>query len=101
MSITPERQRQIEQLYRAVLDREIARRHEFLIESSVGDEGLRRAVEAMLDHGSPFVVPADETEGVAPGNPNVATDCKVATGLTWLLEGLSVNAFRLCLTPAI
>jgi Tol biopolymer transport system component/tRNA A-37 threonylcarbamoyl transferase component Bud32 len=60
MSITPERQRQIEQLYRAVLDREIARRHEFLIESSVGDEGLRREVEAMLAQ-SPFAVPADGT----------------------------------------
>jgi len=60
MSITPERQRQVEQLYRAVLDLNIARRREFLIASSAGDEGLRREVEAMLAQ-IPFAVPADGT----------------------------------------
>jgi eukaryotic-like serine/threonine-protein kinase len=48
MNLASERQRQIEQLYRAALDLEVARRHEFLIESSAGDEDLRREVEAML-----------------------------------------------------
>ena len=61
MSITPERQRQIEQAYRAVLDREIARRHEFLIESTAGDEDLRREVEAMLAQGGRFAARTDGT----------------------------------------
>jgi hypothetical protein len=53
MSLTPERRRQIEQVYRAALELEAGRRHAFL-ESSAGDEELRRELEAMLAQGGGF-----------------------------------------------
>lgn len=56
MSLTPERRRQIEQVYRAALELEAGRRHAFLVESSAGDEELRRELEAMLAQGGELML---------------------------------------------
>jgi Tol biopolymer transport system component len=47
MSLTPERRRRIEQVYRAALELEAGRCHAFLVQSSAGDEELRRELEAV------------------------------------------------------
>ena len=46
--MTPERMRQVEELYHAALKREDARA--FLEEACAGDEALRRRVESLLAH---------------------------------------------------
>ena len=48
-----DRQRQIERLYHAALELEETRRHEFLVESTRGDESLWREVETLLANGGP------------------------------------------------
>ncbi|HEY2017462.1 MAG TPA: protein kinase [Bryobacteraceae bacterium] len=44
--MTPERQRQIDDLYRAALEQQPGRRHDFLVRICGQDEDLRRALEA-------------------------------------------------------
>ncbi|MGO9260137.1 MAG: protein kinase domain-containing protein [Bryobacteraceae bacterium] len=46
--MTPERRRQIEQLYRAALERPPERRSAFLKEAAGGDQDLRREVQSLL-----------------------------------------------------
>src|SRR5229473_6479289 len=46
--MTPERFRQIEELYHSARDREPGQREAFLAEACRGDEELRREVEALL-----------------------------------------------------
>ena len=46
--MSPERWRQVEQLYYAALEREEHERGEFLIQASAGDEELRREVDSLL-----------------------------------------------------
>jgi len=69
MCPTEEHQRRVEQLYRAALDLEIARRHAFLIESSAGDEELLREVETMLAQGSPGRAQLDGASESHPDEP--------------------------------
>jgi serine/threonine protein kinase len=46
--MTPERWRQVDQLYNSALEREPGRRGDFLAEACAGDEELRREVESLL-----------------------------------------------------
>jgi serine/threonine protein kinase len=46
--MTPDRWRQVEQLYHSVLEREPGQRGAFLDEACLGDEELRREVESLL-----------------------------------------------------
>ena len=46
--MTPERWRQVERIYQAVLDREISARPAFLDEACASDDALRREVESLL-----------------------------------------------------
>src|SRR5262245_18901404 len=48
--MTPERWRQVEQLYIAALEREDDQRAAFLDKACAGDETLRREVESLLAH---------------------------------------------------
>jgi hypothetical protein len=48
--MTPERWRQIEQIYHSTLEREESQRVAFLKEACAGDEVLRREVETPLAH---------------------------------------------------
>jgi hypothetical protein len=48
--MTPERCRQIEQIYHSTLEREDGPRPSFLKEACAGDEDLRREVESLLAH---------------------------------------------------
>ncbi len=50
VSMTPERWRQIEQIYHSTLEREESQRSSFLKEACAGDEELRREVESLLAH---------------------------------------------------
>ena len=47
--MTPERWRQLEEIYDAALAQPTNQRATFLAGACVGDEGLRREVEALLD----------------------------------------------------
>ena len=48
--MTPERWRQVEQIYHSTLEREESQRSSFLKEACAGDEELRREVESLLAH---------------------------------------------------
>src|SRR5262245_53283788 len=50
--MTPERWRQVEQIYNAALEREDNQRAAFLDEACAGDDSLRREVESLLAHQS-------------------------------------------------
>ena len=47
--MTPERWKQVEEIYQAALDRDLAARPAFLAEACAGDEALRHEVESLLD----------------------------------------------------
>ena len=73
--MTPERWRQIEQIYHSALEREESQRASFLKEACAGDEELRQEVESLLAHkdqAENFIeVPALEAaaKGLAEGQP--------------------------------
>ena len=73
--MTPERWRQVEQIYHSALEREESQRSFFLKEACAGDEGLRREVESLLaqkEQPDSFIeVPALEAvaKGLAAGQP--------------------------------
>ena len=46
--MTPERWRQVEELYHAALTRDVTERAAFLAHACAGDEALRREVESLL-----------------------------------------------------
>ena len=75
--MTPERWRQIEQIYHSTLEREESQRSSFLKEACAGDEVLRREVESLLAHkdqAESFIeVPALEAaaKGLADGSTPV------------------------------
>ena len=75
--MTPERWRQIEQIYHSTLEREESQRSSFLKEACAGDEELRREVESLLAHkdqAESFIeVPALEAaaKGLAEGRPQI------------------------------
>jgi len=48
--MTPERWRQVQQIYHSTLEREESQRSSFLAEACAGDEELRREVESLLAH---------------------------------------------------
>ncbi len=48
--MTPERWRQVEQIYHSTLEREEGQRASFLKEACAGDEVQRREVESLLAH---------------------------------------------------
>ena len=48
--MTPERWRQIEQIYHSTLECEESQRPSFLKEACAGDEELRKEVESLLAH---------------------------------------------------
>src|SRR5580658_9497229 len=49
----------------------------------------------------PFVAPDADTEGVAPGNPNVPADCDVCTVLNSPVVVLNAKDFKGPPTPAM
>jgi hypothetical protein len=51
--MTPERWREIEQLYQLALEQEAGRRAVFLAETCAGDEEMRREIESLLAHAEP------------------------------------------------
>ncbi len=59
-AMKPERWRQVEQLYRAALDREPGERTVFLSEACNGDEDLRREIESLLAAPSTGPGPLDQ-----------------------------------------
>jgi len=73
--MTPERWRQVEQIYHSTLEREESQRSSFLKEACAGDEELRREVESLLAHkdqAESFIeVTALEAaaKGIAEGRP--------------------------------
>ena len=73
--MTPERWRQIEQIYHSTLEREESQRSSFLKEACAGDEDLRREVESLLaqkEQAESFIeVPALEAvaKGLAESQP--------------------------------
>src|SRR5271168_997148 len=52
-------------------------------------------------HTMPLAVPCAETEGVAPGNPNVPADCDVCEILNWPVDVLNANDFKWPPAPAM
>jgi serine/threonine-protein kinase len=79
--MTPERWRQVEELYQAALEREPAQRAVFLSEASSGDEELRREVESLLAQESSRenVLDRPARIGVA-GSPGSTTATLLAPG---------------------
>jgi serine/threonine protein kinase len=85
--MTPERWKQIEKLYHAVLQREAARRDAFLDEACVGDEVLRREVESLLaqQKSAERFIEAPALEAAAKGlakdfdQPTVVTPSKLSS----------------------
>ena len=58
-TMTPERWRQVEELYHAALTRDETARAAFLAAACAGDEGLRREVELLLAQHASTVGPLD------------------------------------------
>jgi hypothetical protein len=51
--MTPERWREIEQLYQLALEHEAGQRAAFLVDACRGDEEMRREIESLLMHAEP------------------------------------------------
>ena len=86
--MTPERWRQIEQIYQSTLEREESQRASFLKEACAGDEELRREVESCLAH-------KDQAESFIEVHALEAATRAHAEGQTQSLVGRQLGAYKI------
>ena len=86
--MTPERWREIEQLYQLALEHEAGQRAAFLVDACRGDEEMRREIESLLTHAEP-------AEGFmeAPGMAVLAQ--AIAQERSGSMVGRQIGAYRI------
>ncbi len=86
--MTPERWRQIEQIYHSTLEREESQRASFLKEACAGDEELRREVESLLAH-------KDQAESFIECPPWKLRPKRLTQGTDRVLVGQQIGSYQI------
>ena len=87
-AMSPERWRQVEELYHAVLEKDVGQRAAFLTHAAAGDEELRREVESLLAQSGSQAHELDQSVWFTPAESVTATQLAAGAQLgPYRIEG--------------